>query len=489
MKYIYKLPGILIASSLLLLTACEKDLETLPTDRFASENIASSADGVKAVLFSAYNTNNRGDSWNNGTMLNEVCTDIAFNSGGNANRDLTPFINFTIDASSNLIQYLWNQSYFTIRDANIVLESLEAGDFDPDFEKEISAEARYLRAFEYASLYNYFGAIPLRINSTQEGALPRASDEEIKTFVETELTDIVADLPAPGQEEYFGRANKGQALGVLTKFYLNTKQWQKAANTAKQLMDLNYYELYPTYRELFFIENEENREMIVAWPSINQAGPDSSWYQCGALPPGYKRAPNIPEFVFVNGQMKNFATQYRLLDSFVDSFDPNDARLQAIVQVYEKMNGQMVNLRDNPDDSRPMKFFDQNALQNDAGNDQIVVRYADILLSRAEALNHINGGPTQESVDLVNMVRKRSNLAGYTMAQAGSESNFNDLILKERGWEFYSEALRREDLIRNGVFISRARDRGKNAKDYQVLFPIPQQELNSNPSLTQNEGY
>ncbi len=489
MKKLYKLPQFLLVATALLFLGCEKDLETLPTDRFASENIASSADGVKAVLFSAYNTNNRGDLWKDVIMENEVSTDMAYNTGGNENRDLIQFINFTVDASSGRVQYIWNQSYFTIRDANIVLESLEAGDFDPDFEKEISAEARYLRAFEYASLYSYFGAIPLRINSTQEGALPRASDEEIKTFVETELTDIVADLPAPGQEEYFGRANKGQALGVLTKFYLNTKQWQKAANTAKQLMDLNYYELYPTYRELFFIENEENREMIVAWPSINQEGPDSSWFQNGALPPGFKRAPNIPEFVFVNGQMKNWATQYRLQDAFVDSFDPNDARLQAIVQVYEKMNGQMVNLRDNPDDSRSLKFFDQNALQNDTGNDQIIIRYADILLSRAEALNHVNGGPTQEAIDLVNQVRKRSNLEGYSIAEAGNEENFNSLILAERGWEFYSEGKRREDLIRNGVFISRARDRGKNAKDYQVLLPIPQQELNSNPSLTQNEGY
>ena len=489
MKNLFKLSGLLTVSAVLLFMGCEKDLETIPTDRFASETIAASADGVKAVLFSAYNTNNRGDLWKDVIMENEVSTDISYNTGGNENRDLIQFINFTVDASSGRIQYLWNQSYFTIRDANIVLESLEAGDFDPDFKREISAEARYLRAFEYASLYNYFGRVPLRTGSTQEGGLPRASAEEIEAFIASELTDIVADLPAPGGEEYFGRANKGQALGVLTKFYLNTKQWQKAVNTSKQLMDLNYYELYPTYRELFFIENEQNREMIVAWSSINQGGPDSSWFQNGAFPPGFKRAPNIPEFVFVNGQMKNWATQYRLQDAFVDSFDPGDARLQAIVQVYEKMNGQMVNLRDNPDDSRSLKFFDQNALQNDTGNDQIIVRYADILLSRAEALNHVNGSPTQEAVDLVNQVRERSNLPGYTLAEAGNESNFNDIILKERGWEFYTEGKRREDLIRNGEYISNAQARGKNAKDYQVLFPIPQQELNSNSELMQNDGY
>lgn len=468
---------------------CESDLETIPTDRFAAETIASSEEGVKAILFSAYNFNNRGDSWNNGIMIHEVCTDEMFNSGGNANRDLIPFINFTVDASSNHIQYLWNQSYFTIRDANIILESLGAGDFDEDFATGIAAEARFLRAFEYAMLYKEFGPIPLRVDSSQPGNLGKSSAEDIMTFIETELRDIIGDLPAPGEEEYFGRANKGMALAVLTKFYLNTKQWQKAADTAKEVINLNYYALYPTYREAFFVENEQNSEMIYAWSSINQAGPDSSWFQCGALPPGYLKAANIPEFTFVNGQMKNFATQYRMLDAFVDSFAPGDARLQAIVQIYEKMNGQIVNLRDNPDDTRPMKLFDQNALQNDTGCDQIVIRYADILLSRAEALNHINGGPTQEAVDLINQVRERATLPGYTLAEAGSESDFNDLILAERGWEFFSEGLRREDLIRNGVYIARALDRGKNAKPYQVLWPIPQQELNSNTALEQNDGY
>ena len=489
MKNLYKKASLLIIPIIFLLSGCEADLETIPTDRFASETIASSEAGVKAVLFSAYNFNNRGDSWNNGIMVHEVSTDEMFNSGGNANRDLIPFINFTVDASSNHIQYLWNQAYFTIRDANIVLESLEAGEFDPDFEMEISAEARFLRAFEYEMLYKEFGAIPLRINSTQKGSLGRATTQEIETFVENELMGIIDDLPFPGEEENFGRANKGMALSVLCKFYLNAQQWQKAAETAKKVMDLNYYELYPNYREAFFVENEQNREMIYAWSSINQAGPDSSWFQCGAIPPGYKKAPNIPEFTFVNGQMKNFATQYTMRDAFVDSFDPNDARLKAIVQTYEKMNGQIVNLRDNPDDSRPMKLFDQNALQNDAGNDQIVIRYADILLSRAEALNHINGGATQEAVDLVNTVRARAELQDYTLAQIGSESDFNTLILAERGWEFFSEGLRREDLIRNGVYISLAKARGKNAQPYQVLWPIPQQELNSNTALTQNEGY
>ena len=489
MKNIYKLAEWSILPLFVVMLGCEADLETIPTDRFASETIAASEAGVKSVLFSAYNTNNRGDLWKDVIMENEVSTDIAYNTGGNENRDLIQFINFTVDASSGRIQYIWNQSYFTIRDANIVLESLEAGEFDPEFESEISAEARFLRAFEYDRLYNGFGPIPLRINSTQEANLGKASDEEIKSFIETELLDIIEVLPASGQEENFGRANKGMALSVLTKFYLNTKQWQKAADAAQKVISLNYYELYPSYREAFFIENEQNKEMIFAWSSINQGGPDSSWFQNGAFPPGFKKASNIPEFTFVNGQMQNWATQYRLQDAFVDSFDPEDSRLQAIVQTYEKMNGQMVNLRDNSDDSRSLKFFDQNALQNDTGNDQIIIRYADILLSRAEALNHINNGPTQEAVDLVNRVRERADLPAYALAQAGSEANFNDLILAERGWEFYTEGLRREDLIRNGVYISRAQARGKNAQPYQVLWPIPQQEINSNTAISQNEGY
>src|SRR5690606_4618917 len=103
------------------------------------------------------------------------------------------------------------------------------------------------------------------------------------------------------------------------------------------------------------------------------------------------------------------------------------------------------------------------------------IRYADILLSRAEALNELSG-PTEEAIALINAVRQRANVSLLTLESYPSKEELRTFLLAERGREFYSEGLRREDLIRHGKFISLAQTRGYSAKDHQVLYPIPQQQ-------------
>ena len=110
------------------------------------------------------------------------------------------------------------------------------------------------------------------------------------------------------------------------------------------------------------------------------------------------------------------------------------------------------------------------------------------MLCKAEALNELEG-PNRESIDLINMIRDRAKTDEITLAQYPTKEALRDFILAERGREFYSEGLRREDLIRHGKFISNAISRGKNAKDYQVLYPIPLTQMQANSSLVQNKGY
>lgn len=138
--------------------------------------------------------------------------------------------------------------------------------------------------------------------------------------------------------------------------------------------------------------------------------------------------------------------------------------------------------------SNPLKYqWDPNAVGQGAGNDLPVIRYADILLTRAEALNEMNG-PTQEAIDLVNLVRER---AGVSLIEVGnfSKESFRDHIYQEREWEFYYEQMRREDQIRHGIFIQKAQERGINAQEFHRLFPIPQQVLDANSDIEQNPGY
>ena len=140
------------------------------------------------------------------------------------------------------------------------------------------------------------------------------------------------------------------------------------------------------------------------------------------------------------------------------------------------------------DQSFPYKnVFDPSSVGFQAGNDIPIVRYADILLSRAEALNELSG-PSQEVMDLINEVRNRANAPDLNLSDYNQDS-LREAILEERGWEFWFEGKAREDQIRHGVFISRAQARAKNAQDFHKIFPIPQVELDANPDLEQNPGY
>ena len=118
-----------------------------------------------------------------------------------------------------------------------------------------------------------------------------------------------------------------------------------------------------------------------------------------------------------------------------------------------------------------------------------ILRYAEVLVNSAEVLNEISG-PNQEQIDLLNQVRQRSNAPDYDLSDYQTKSALRDQILVERGWEFHAEGHRRRSLIRHGSIISGAQARGKaNAKSHHVLFPIPEQDLDSNSTLEQNPGY
>lgn len=173
---------------------------------------------------------------------------------------------------------------------------------------------------------------------------------------------------------------------------------------------------------------------------------------------------------------------------------PNDNRTEVLITNYTDQSGEKVELLRNEegvalDNVRSFKYWpDPDAVGEANGNDIVYIRYADILLCKAEALNE-KQGPNQESITLINMIRKRAKTDEISLNDYNSKEALRDFILAERGREFFSEGLRREDLIRHGKFISDAVARGKNAKPFHVLYPIPQRQREANSSLGQNPGY
>lgn len=484
MKKILKINLILL---LLVSFSCENTLDEVVYSQLAPDNFLTTEEGIRSTLFAAYSQAYlNGYSHHSVRNILEWCTDIEWETGGGENLTAVLMIGFTWDPTVGWMNGdMWEKPYRGIRNANIIIDYVKSAEISNAKKTLYLAEARFVRALAYNYLYNWFGPVPLRKSTFDELELPRSTDVELKSFIESELLAVIPDLPDPGDEEYGGRATKGAARAVITKFYLNTKQWQKAADMAQDVIDMGAYSLYPEYDMMFRVENENNSEFILSYPQI--AGGPGCNYINGAFPPGFYSHPASGlEF---QGSWRNWAAQYRLYDSFYNSFEAGDQRMNLIIDEYLNRAGETVSLL-NANNTRSFKYWpDPNGTGNNHGNDVAAIRYADILLSMAEALNELNG-PNQKSIDLINEVRNRAGLADISLESFPSTSDLRDHLLNERAWEFYSEGLRREDQIRMGTFISSAQDRGISvASSKHLVFPIPQSAMDSNPLLIQNEGY
>jgi hypothetical protein len=449
--------------------------------------------GINAVLTATYSASspNYRETW---FSFAGWTTDLQIERGGGYAAPAATFAEFQWSASNNFFRNNWRSIYVAIRNANSLLDNIDnVTSISPEKVKALKAEAIFLRAFNYYILYDFFGGVPIITSTADLDFEPvRASDEEMKSFIESELLTAAAGLPT--NAGISGKATKGAALALLGRFYLNTKQWQKSADALQDVINLSKYELFPDVEGLFSIQNEGNSELIFVFEKLNTG-------------PGWNYTPHAYPVGFNSGGQVNYGAQFQLWRTFVNSFDPSDRRATEydppngkygwIIKSYTNTGGSFIDLMNDPIIAgieklypRPVKFTpDPNALGSLHGNDIPILRYAEVLVSRAEALNEIQG-PNQTSIDLLNEVRNRAEVAEYQLSDFASKEALRDQILVERGWEFFTEGLRRQDLIRHGTFISSAQSRGKTlAMPHHVLFPIPQQERDANPALTQNPNY
>lgn len=489
MKLRYYISSVLLVT-LFLFTGCKEQLKEDVFSQLDPEALFSSANGIERVLFGAYRDAQITDNFGGNIWWQEEWTcDQFWETGGAVNLQAVVMLAFTWDASyPTHWTGLWNNCYYSIRNCNLVLENIDKSPVDATLKARLIAEARFVRASAFYILYTMWGPVPLRLNTTGDLEMARATDTEMQVFFEKEFTEAAAALPNNGEISgyQYGRATKGAALGYLTKFYLNTKQWQKCADAAKQLMNLGKYELWSDYTTMFAVENEEKQKEFVWVYPCSYLTPANEFIN-GMFPPQYASTVD-GKYPFLSN-MRNWARMDRIKDSFFNSFDPVDKRIGVILTEYMNTAGKKVSLL-NQDNTRSFKYPpDINAVANSHGNDLAVIRFADILLSRAEALNELNG-PTQEALDLIQMVRTRAGLTTPLALADFTKEKLRDRILDERGWEFFGEKLRRQDLLRHGKFISNAQARGvKIADDHHKLFPIPQTEINANSLCEQNPGY
>lgn len=474
-------------------TSCTGFLEEKVYTEYDPSELLQDQDGVDALLAGAYARSRiiEYSSRNYTFLMNEFPTDIAFETGGGLERDAAPFINFNWAVDNSILNSFWGKMYEAIASANSVLNVVDGLTGVPEENlKRTQGEARFIRAVSYYFLYNLFGTTPIidipKNASPDEieqigKSTPRAEQEQFINYLVADLTFAAENLPV--EENPIGKATKGSALAVLTKLYMHEKDWANAAATAQKVIDLNYYSLYNDYKKMFAIEGEDNKEYIYRAPCIAQSGYQNN-YMAHAFPPNYP----------IQSNWINFGAQFRTYTAFYETFADNDIRRQSFVDHYTDESGNEVELRRDEtgaplDNVRSFKYVpDPDAVGENNGNDIVYIRYADILLCKAEALNE-QQGPNQESIDLINLIRERAKTDRIAIKDYPTKEALRDFILAERGRELFSEGVRREDLIRHGKFISNARSRGKDAQPYQVLYPIPQRQREANSKLGQNPGY
>ncbi|GAA4298323.1 RagB/SusD family nutrient uptake outer membrane protein [Aestuariibaculum suncheonense] len=486
---------ILIIFGFTIITSCSEDfLDKQPLDTINTENYPRTAEELVTVVNGAYQPLQWPKLYNLRMWTSDIMAgnSIVGAGGGTDGIETQNMSNFTTQPDNAGVLDLWRGPWPGILMSNIVLETAPTLDIDTAIKNRSMGEAHFLRAHYYFILARYFGDVPLVTTplSSDDDLFPvRNPVKEIYDLIIDDLESAAQLLPKKssyGQQD-LGRASKGAAYGLLAKVHLTLGNYQEALNMATEVESLGY-DLNDNYADNFDINNENSKESIFEiqfasdggysfWDNENQA----SW----ASPFMGPRGAN-----FVGGGFGwNQPTQ-----EFMDQYEEGDSRKE-VTTLYEgcpDFDGKDYQSEYSYTGYNVRKFLVPLSLIPSYDNSPLnfpVLRFSDVLLMKAEALNEL--GQTLQAENYLNRIRNR---AGLDDIQPGlSQINFREAVLKERRLELAFEGQRWFDLIRvnNGQYgLDFLHSIGKsNASQKHLLFPVPQIEIDRNPKLTQNPGY
>ena len=501
---IFNIRLIIILVSMFVLTNCEKELEPKFYQDLTVDNFFQTEGDFNAAVIALYNpfTAHWGDTdpgdniWyaalynaNNRTYLmrSELTTDEIY---GEDDADL---LNFTWGPSTYSYD-VWSSTYAKIRyvaRATDVIDKISNSDANEIVKNRYIAQVKILRAWLMYILYDHFGPLNVKLDPetlSDTEILPRLSDEEYCNAIEQDLLDALAMDETVLPDKYnsdannWGRVSKGVARMLLLKLYMHKKEWAEAEAAGKEIMDMGY-SLEPEYANIFI--EKANNEIIYAIP-CNDASPN--WYMHHLFPAGIR----VGFLVDAEGDTVRIERgagwyMYSMPWEFYEKFSEGDDRKSTIIAKYLDNKGDTISSANTKFiGAIPLKYTSIVGPGPEYPIDWVVFRYAEVLLSVAEAINEQRG--PDDAYQYVNQVRTRAKVSEWSGL---TQEQFRDSILDERGRELFIEGVRRQDLIRHGKFIQYAIDRGiTNAKSYQVLFPIPVDVIiEGNGIIEQNPGY
>lgn len=500
------------AAMLLAGTSCSLDVEVY--DALGQDNVLNTEDDVKSAVTGIYHELRGGGwrayncAWGSLLTMQIGCTDEC---DCNWNWDVQMDYLWKPETEDMGIFYM--EMVPAVTKATSLLERMKRVAISAPLKRRYMAEVRCLRAIWAYDLYDLYGTVPIIIEP--EIAL---NPEKAKTwnperpetgwyvnFIEEELLEACENLPLASDVKggEYGRMTKGIAQMYLLKLYLHEAGqerhwrgneeramywWGKADKMADEIISSGQYSLQDSYMSIWSPDNQGNSEVIFPIPNFPVGGLGNC-FLAHALPADYVSMSGIPLTKW-NGFLVPW--------DFYDTYSPDDRRREALLSSY--WNGtRIVDRRTEfvgKPGAIPMKYQEniKTTGQWDA-SEYVIDRYAEVILAKAEALNEIEG-PTTRAKGYLHQIRKRA-FDGYESSihkeeidNISDKDTFRGQILKERGWEFCWEGMRRPDLIRHGKLIENALERGKvMAENKHILYAIPQSACYENKNMTQNEGY
>ncbi len=493
--------SVLIIISIVLITAsCQKYLDNDLKGSRSDEQFYQTAEDAELALTGIYNMLTYADANNRLWVFGDVASDDAAKGGiAGDQADIGYIDEFNISTDNGNLESVWAICYEGISRANKLLDNIGGIPMDDERQDQIIGESKFLRAYYYYWLGVIWGNVPVHLTTpTPEGMQKAATpaDQLFKDVIEVDLADAIALLPGTFDGSDLGRATKYAALGLLAKVYLVEQNWEEAENAARQIVTPGQFFLNPLYRANFEFATKDNPEIIFGVQHLSGQNPWlgnrlNQWF-----------APRANNGYGFNAPTQNFVDEFEVTGEGV--VDPrldytvgrpgmpwfNDT---VIFDPEWSSTGYLTKKYNQPLDEVPLE------IKADGQLNYQFIRYADVLLMLAEALNE--QGKSGEAVTYVNMVRQRARdsyandeqLPGYPNIPDGllpdidnaGQAGLRDAIRHERRVELGFEFHRYFDIIRYGPEYANQAFSDKPNFNYVTnkFMPIPQSELDTNFEL------
>ncbi len=497
---------IIVLALITAFTACKKDwLDVAPIGKLSEADFYKTDEDATSALMAAYDILQwmHARDWNSAYLVKTFPSDES-NTGGGDSGDQPPFQEldvFTYSSNNATITAVWQSNYYGIYRANKVINKVVA---ENDYRNQVIAEAKFLRAFYYMEIVSMFGTGPLILSepAPSEYGQPFATADQIYAQIETDLKEAMAVLPPKsgyGSDDVF-RATRGACQALLGKAYLYQERWNDAVTEFNKVINSGEYQLQDDFSTLFHNESEYGVESIFEVSYVNTEGYDWGTFQWGgnrAMENNITWQLTGPRADFfqagstgiVGGWGFNYPKQ-NLYDTYIDAGDETRRRATLLsLEELRDLGGDWTN-----EDAwgwdgfirvKYSTFADETGApvgELNYGTNLRLLRFADVLLMAAEA--HFRAGNEGAALTELNKVRARADLPAI---QVSGNALFN-AIVAERKMELAFEGVRFLDLIRWGLADDVLGQYGY-VEGKHNLYPIPADEIRSNPNATQNPGY